>query len=173
MEEKFIPPIHIGLIPVRRARKLFCRVYMVSSALFRASRVRPRSCSSGLTKNLCLSELRQPQRQRQPSQYSSTDAKNGVPVFNSINRTPHNLCFLRHGQSTWNRDNRFIGWTDTPLTPEGVLEARIAGQILRKSGQMFDEVHTSMLRRSIKTTNLVLTEIQQEYLPVHKVRCAR
>lgn len=82
--------------------------------------------------------------------------------------TPFTLCFLRHGQSTWNRDNRFIGWTDTPLTADGVLEARVAGQILYKSGLMFDEVHTSLLRRSIRTTNLVLMETRQEYIQVYK-----
>jgi 2,3-bisphosphoglycerate-dependent phosphoglycerate mutase len=89
--------------------------------------------------------------------------------FTSLNGdTPFQLCFLRHGQSTWNRDNRFIGWTDTPLTDDGVLEARIAGQMLAKSGILFDEVHTSLLRRSIRTTNLVLMEMGQEYIPVHK-----
>jgi 2,3-bisphosphoglycerate-dependent phosphoglycerate mutase len=89
--------------------------------------------------------------------------------YNSINcDTPFNLCFLRHGQSTWNRDNRFIGWTDTPLTDDGVLEARVAGQMLYKSGILFDEVHTSLLRRCIRTANLVLMEMGQEYIPVHK-----
>lgn len=89
--------------------------------------------------------------------------------FHSLNEdTPFQLCFLRHGQSTWNRDNRFIGWTDTPLTDDGVLEARIAGQMMRKSGIRFDEVHTSLLRRSIRTTNLVLMELHQEYIPVYK-----
>ena len=89
--------------------------------------------------------------------------------FSSLNKeTPFNLCFLRHGQSTWNRDNRFIGWTDTPLTDDGVLEARVAGKMLRSSGIMFDEIHTSLLRRSIRTVNMVLMEMGQEYLPVHK-----
>lgn len=89
--------------------------------------------------------------------------------FTSLNcETPYQLVFLRHGQSTWNRDNRFIGWTDTPLTDDGVLEARVAGDMLAKSGIMFDEVHTSLLRRCIRTTNLVLMELGQEYLPVHK-----
>jgi len=82
--------------------------------------------------------------------------------------TPYNLCFVRHGQSTWNRDNVFIGWADTPLTDDGVLEARVAGQMLQKSGMLFDEVHTSLLRRCIRTTNLVLMEMGQEYIPVHK-----
>ena len=89
--------------------------------------------------------------------------------FTSINKeTPYNLCFLRHGQSTWNRDNRFIGWTDTPLTDDGVLEARLAGKMLANSGILFDEVHTSLLRRSIRTTNIVLMELGQEYIPVFK-----
>ena len=90
-------------------------------------------------------------------------------LFTSLNSgSEYQLCFLRHGQSTWNRDNRFIGWTDTPLTEDGVLEARVAGQMLQKSGMLFDEVHTSLLRRSIRTTNLVLMEMGQEYIPVNK-----
>ena len=90
-------------------------------------------------------------------------------TFTSLNQsTPYNICFLRHGQSTWNRDNRFIGWTDTPLTDQGVLEARVAGQMLHTSNIQFDEVHTSLLRRSIRTTNIVLMEMAQEYVPVYK-----
>lgn len=89
--------------------------------------------------------------------------------FTSLNQeTPFQLCFLRHGQSTWNRDNRFIGWTDTPLTDDGVLEARVAGQMLFQSGIRFDEAHTSLLRRCIRTTNLVLMELGQEYIPLYK-----
>jgi hypothetical protein len=100
------------------------------------------------------SQINKPQKQRK---------------FHSLNcDTPYQLCFLRHGQSTWNRDNRFIGWTDTPLTDDGVLEARVAGQMLARSGMKFDEVHTSLLRRCIRTTNLVLMEMKQEYIPVHK-----
>jgi len=89
--------------------------------------------------------------------------------FTSLNQaTPFQLCFLRHGQSTWNRDNRFIGWTDTPLTDQGVLEAKVAGQMLANSQIQFDEVHTSLLRRSIRTCNIALMELGQEYIPVHK-----
>jgi len=80
----------------------------------------------------------------------------------------YNLVLLRHGQSTWNCDNCFIGWTDTPLTEEGVLEARAAGQVLVRSGIKFDEVHTSLLRRAIRTTNFVLMELGQEYIPMYK-----
>jgi len=76
------------------------------------------------------------------------ELKTQARKFHSLNTdTKYQLCFLRHGQSTWNRDNRFIGWTDTPLTDDGVLEARVAGQMLSRSGMKFDEVHTSLLRR--------------------------
>lgn len=99
----------------------------------------------------------------------TTTQKTTTRTYNSLNdRTPFQICFLRHGQSTWNRDNRFIGWTDTPLTDDGVLEARVAGQMLFQSGMRFDEVHTSLLRRSIRTTNLALMELGQEYVPVYK-----
>lgn len=107
-------------------------------------------------------QLKQPYQQQQ------------VPItqsrsFQTLNTdTGFSLCFVRHGQSTWNRDNRFIGWTDTPLTDDGVLEARVAGQMLQQSGIHFDEVHTSLLRRSIRTVNLVLMEMGQEYIPVNK-----
>jgi hypothetical protein len=108
---------------------------------------------------------RKAQQQQQPQPHTATAQR----TFTSINQeTPYNLCFLRHGQSTWNRDNRFIGWTDTPLTDDGVLEARLAGRMLANSGILFDEVHTSLLRRSIRTVNLVLMEMGQEYIPVHK-----
>jgi 2,3-bisphosphoglycerate-dependent phosphoglycerate mutase len=97
------------------------------------------------------------------------EGKSKTRKFHTLNtQTKYQLCFLRHGQSTWNRDNRFIGWTDTPLTDDGVLEARVAGQMLSRSGMKFDEVHTSLLRRCIRTTNLVLMEMGQEYIPVFK-----
>lgn len=92
----------------------------------------------------------------------------GIDEKNASTSRTCNIVFLRHGQSTWNRDNRFIGWTDTPLTEEGVLEARAAGQVLVRSGIRFDEVHTSLLRRAIRTTNIVLMELGQEYIPVYK-----
>lgn len=105
-----------------------------------------------------------------PNESQQEQQKGQTRSYLSINNeTSYNLCFLRHGQSTWNRDNRFIGWTDTPLTDDGVLEARVAGKMLKNSGILFDEVHTSLLRRCIRTTNLVLMEMEQEYIPVHKV----
>ena len=113
------------------------------------------------------SQASQQPQQQQLSSSSLLSSQRGK--FSSLNQdTSFQLVFLRHGQSTWNRDNRFIGWTDTPLTNDGVLEARVAGQMLYQSGLQFDEVHTSLLRRSIRTTNLVLMELGQEYIPVYK-----
>lgn len=78
------------------------------------------------------------------------------------------LVFIRPAQSTWNHENLFIGWTDTPLTREGVLEARVAGKLMKENGLDFDEAHSSVLRRSIKTVWLVLQEMDLEWLNVRK-----
>lgn len=78
------------------------------------------------------------------------------------------LYIMRHGQSTANRDNIFTGWSDVALTEKGILQARAAGEKLRKVGIQFDHVHTSYLKRAIDTTNIVLETINQLYLPVTK-----
>ncbi|CAG9316271.1 unnamed protein product [Blepharisma stoltei] len=80
----------------------------------------------------------------------------------------YRLVLVRHGESTWNKENRFTGWTDVPLTQHGVDEAKEGGEMLRRQGLTFDVVHTSVLKRAIQTMNLVLSEIDQEYLPVNK-----
>lgn len=77
------------------------------------------------------------------------------------------LVLVRHGQSEWNLQNRFTGWVDVDLTDQGKAEAQRAGQVLKKQGFEFDAVYTSYLRRAIKTTWLVLGELQQEWLPTH------
>lgn len=78
------------------------------------------------------------------------------------------LTFLRHGQSTWNQQNIFIGMTDTPLTPEGRQEALSAGKVLATLDYEFDLVYTSLLKRSTNTVSLVLQELNLEWLPVIK-----
>ena len=78
------------------------------------------------------------------------------------------LVLLRHGQSTWNRDNRFTGWTDVDLTDQGEVEARRAGQLLREAGLRFDVAYTSVLKRAIRTLWLVLEELDQCWVPVHR-----
>ncbi len=75
-----------------------------------------------------------------------------------------NLILLRHGESQWNLENRFTGWTDVPLSPKGEQEAREAGQKLKS--YKFDIAYTSVLKRAINTLNIVLKIIGQESLPI-------
>lgn len=78
------------------------------------------------------------------------------------------LVLLRHGQSTWNQENRFTGWTDVPLSELGIEEARAAGRLLRAEGYVFDFAFTSVLKRAIKTLWLVLEEMDLMWIPEHK-----
>jgi 2,3-bisphosphoglycerate-dependent phosphoglycerate mutase len=80
----------------------------------------------------------------------------------------HKLVLLRHGESGWNRENRFTGWTDVDLSAQGVEEARAAGRLLRAEGYAFDLAFTSLLKRAIRTLHLALEELDQLWLPVHK-----
>ncbi len=78
------------------------------------------------------------------------------------------LVLLRHGESQWNRENRFTGWKDVPLSDKGVSEAREAGVRLREAGYSFDRAYTSYLRRAITTLNLTLDELDLHWIPVEK-----
>ena len=78
------------------------------------------------------------------------------------------LVLLRHGESTWNRENRFTGWTDVDLTARGVEEARRAGRLLAGAGHSFDVAYTSLLKRAIRTLWLVLDEMDLMWIPVHR-----
>jgi len=78
------------------------------------------------------------------------------------------LVLIRHGQSTWNKENRFTGWTDVPLSEQGVEEAKKAGKLLKEEGFRFKMAYTSYLSRAIKTLWLVLEEMDQMYIPVLK-----
>ena len=80
----------------------------------------------------------------------------------------HKLVLLRHGESGWNRENRFTGWTDVDLSPQGVEEARSAGRLLKTEGYAFDLAYTSVLKRAIRTLNFALEELDQLWVPVVK-----
>ena len=80
----------------------------------------------------------------------------------------HKLVLIRHGESTWNKENRFTGWTDVDLSDKGREEARAAGQLLKHEGYSFDLVFTSLLKRAIRTSNLLLDELDQLWLPVER-----
>jgi 2,3-bisphosphoglycerate-dependent phosphoglycerate mutase len=76
------------------------------------------------------------------------------------------IVLLRHGESSWNRENRFTGWTDVPLSDKGMEEARQAGRLLREEGFSFDIAFTSVLKRAIKTLWIVLEEMDLMWIPV-------
>ena len=80
----------------------------------------------------------------------------------------HKLVLLRHGESTWNRENRFTGWTDVDLSPKGIEEARAAGRLLKSGGYEFDIAFTSLLKRAIRTLWLSLDELDRMWLPQEK-----
>jgi len=77
------------------------------------------------------------------------------------------LVLLRHGESTWNKENRFTGWTDVDLSEKGLSEAHEAGKVLKKKGFTFDMAFTSVLKRAIKTLWITLEEMDQMHIPVY------
>ncbi len=79
----------------------------------------------------------------------------------------HKIVLIRHGESIWNQENRFTGWTDVGLTEKGLGEAVAAGQLLKKEGYRFDVAYTSVLKRAIKTLWTVLEETDRMWIPVH------
>ena len=78
------------------------------------------------------------------------------------------LVLLRHGESTWNKENRFTGWTDVDLSERGLKEAAEAGKVLKENGFDFRLAYTSYLKRAIKTLNLVLEEMDLMWIDVNK-----
>lgn len=78
----------------------------------------------------------------------------------------HKVVLLRHGESVWNKENRFTGWTDVDLSEKGIQEAKSAGQILKKEGFTFDIAYTSVLKRAIRTLWIVLDEMDLMWIPV-------
>lgn len=80
----------------------------------------------------------------------------------------HKLVLVRHGESEWNKENRFTGWTDVDLSEKGHEEAKEAGRLLREEGYDFDIAHTSRLKRAIHTLDHVLDEMDLDWIPVEK-----
>ena len=78
------------------------------------------------------------------------------------------LVLLRHGQSTWNLENRFTGWTDVDLTPQGVAEAQEAARLLAEAGLSFDVAYTSVLKRAVRTLWIVQDAMDLMWIPVHR-----
>lgn len=80
----------------------------------------------------------------------------------------YKLVLIRHGESVWNKENRFTGWTDVDLSETGVEEAKEAGRLLKKEGFQFELAYTSYLKRAIKTLNYILEEMDLMWIPVKK-----
>tara|TARA_R110002073_G_scaffold313230_7_gene485052 strand:- start:2614 stop:3363 length:750 start_codon:yes stop_codon:yes gene_type:complete len=77
------------------------------------------------------------------------------------------IVLLRHGESIWNKENRFTGWTDVDLTPKGLEEAQNAGRLLKEQGFIFDVAYTSVLKRAIRTLWITLDEMDQMWVPIN------
>ncbi|MGI9056110.1 MAG: 2,3-diphosphoglycerate-dependent phosphoglycerate mutase [Pyrinomonadaceae bacterium] len=80
----------------------------------------------------------------------------------------HKLVVIRHGESVWNKENRFTGWKDVDLSEKGLTEAKAAGELLKAEGFEFDLAYTSVLIRAIRTLNIILDEMDLMWLPVIK-----
>jgi 2,3-bisphosphoglycerate-dependent phosphoglycerate mutase len=80
----------------------------------------------------------------------------------------HKLVLIRHGESLWNKENRFTGWKDIDLSEKGIAEAHAAGKLLKGEGYVFDEAYTSVLRRAIRTLWIVLDELDLMWIPETK-----
>ncbi len=80
----------------------------------------------------------------------------------------HTLVLLRHGESTWNLENRFTGWTDVDLSPRGIEEANAGARLLLEGNYTFDVAYTSVLKRAIRTLWIVLDQMDLMWLPVHR-----
>ncbi|HEY5800899.1 MAG TPA: 2,3-diphosphoglycerate-dependent phosphoglycerate mutase [Burkholderiaceae bacterium] len=78
----------------------------------------------------------------------------------------YKIVFMRHGESTWNLDNRFTGWTDVDLTEKGIAEATYAGQVLQEAGFTFDLAYTSVLKRAVRTLWLTLDKMDLMWIPI-------
>ncbi|MBU1236873.1 MAG: 2,3-diphosphoglycerate-dependent phosphoglycerate mutase [Gammaproteobacteria bacterium] len=79
----------------------------------------------------------------------------------------YKLVLLRHGESVWNQENRFTGWTDVGLTDKGLAEAKTAGQLMKDAGFAFDVAYTSVLKRAIKTLWTALEVMDRMWIPIH------
>ena len=78
------------------------------------------------------------------------------------------LVLVRHGQSAWNLENRFTGWTDVDLSEQGIEEAKEAGKVLKENGYTFDVAYTSVLKRANRTLDLILDELGEKDIPIKK-----
>lgn len=108
---------------------------------------------------------------------SNKNINNSLLIYNIIRQSSirlnkscldmkYTLVLVRHGESTWNNENRFTGWVDCPLSEKGEDEAKRGGELLKEAGFSFDKAYTSTLKRAIKTLWIILEQIDQMYIPI-------
>ena len=99
----------------------------------------------------------------------SSHSNRSVTVFgrSNLSRYKSTIVLLRHGESTWNNENKFTGWYDCPLSDKGHDEAKSAGLLLKENGFEFDAAFTSTLKRAIRTLWYSLEETDRMYIPIH------
>lgn len=78
------------------------------------------------------------------------------------------IVLLRHGESSWNKENRFTGWTDVDLTDKGIEEAKQAGRLMKEAGFEFDQAYSSVLKRAMRTLWLALEEMDRLWIPIQR-----
>ena len=96
---------------------------------------------------------------------------NILPLYYERKEKDYQMCIrdrLRHGESLWNKENRFTGWTDVDLSDKGIAEACKAGDMLKEAGFSFEAAYTSYLKRAVKTLNCVLDRLNEDWIPVEK-----
>src|SRR6185295_8879899 len=141
----------------------------------RIARVRRRIRPSPTWRSAPRPDKSRPGRLAEPTGSASTTSccgskRNSAVPRNSRAgaRSVYKVVLLRHGESTWNRENRFTGWTDVDLSDRGLAEAKESGRLLLEGGFIFDIAFTSVLKRAIKTLGIALDVLDQLWIPVTK-----
>src|SRR5207247_8359812 len=133
---------------------------------------RPSGRDSGRTNQDRIREPNRPHLQIQPAAAHRTRTRRRREVRRTLGdpiaRKMFTLVLLRHGESTWNKENRFTGWTDVDLSDRGRQEAEEAGRLLKDGGYVFDLAYTSVLKRAIRTLWIALDELDLMWIPVRK-----
>src|SRR2546423_8473554 len=115
----------------------------------------------------CLTAMDASSAARASTPRSSRTSSRSQPRFTAIGKKPGTLVLLRHGESTWNLENLFTGWTDVPLSERGVTEAVEAGRLLREAGLWPSVLHELLLLRAIQTAQHALAEVEVVLVPRH------
>mmetsp|Transcript_2479 Transcript_2479/g.3187 ORF Transcript_2479/g.3187 Transcript_2479/m.3187 type:complete len:307 (-) Transcript_2479:480-1400(-) len=118
--------------------------------------------------NIGLSFMVSPSLRRNAPIYASKDFRSNVKTQLSMSEHKYTVVLIRHGESTWNKENKFTGWEDVPLSEKGEKEAREGGKLMKELGYTFDLAYTSLLKRAINTLWISLEELDLMWIPVKR-----